>query len=145
MGMRNPFNEPCEEASFTMLVDQMIGSAYKIVKDVADNLKYILHVSTYMNQIVELAEFKQKLVSDELGALGSTTLIPLPTLADGEEVVNVQVNLKKTTGELYPEESSPVAVVVTGGNISVTLDVDAHASFVGATAYCRVVIQEEVA
>ncbi|QEP29882.1 hypothetical protein HYP99_gp084 [Sinorhizobium phage ort11] len=144
MGLRNPFNEPDCGASFAMTVDQLLGSAYTIVKSVADNLKYILHVSTYMNQIVELAEFRQELVSGELGALGSTTLIELPTLESGESVVNVSVNLMKTTGELYNEESSPCAVVVTGGNVSVTLDADADASFVGATAYCRLVIQKVV-
>lgn len=143
MGFDNPFREPCDP-NYAKVVDKMLGSAYTIVKQVADNLKYILHVSTYMNQIVDLAEFKQVLVSDELGALGSTTLIPLPTLAAGEVVVNVQVNLKKTTGELYPENDCPIDVVITGGNISVTLLGSAHATFVSATAYCRVVIQKVV-
>ena len=140
MSFRNTFNESsCEEGRFAMLVDKMIGSAYAVVKSVSDNLKYVLQVSTYMDQIVDLVDFKQRLLTqNSLGALGSTTLVPLPTDVPLDDIVNISVNVRKTTGEFYGDEGTPVDVVASGSNISLTLQSGADASFANCKAFIRI-------
>lgn len=140
MGSRNTLNESsCNEAQYAMLVDKFIGSAYAVVKNVSDNLKYVLQVSTYMDQIVDLVDYKQRLLTDDdLGALGSVTLVPLPADVPLDKVVNISVNTQKTTGEFYDEKGSPVTTVISGTNISLTLDAGAHASFANCKAFIRI-------
>lgn len=140
MAFRNSFNEnDCDENRFAMMVDKMLGSAYSVVKSVADNLKYVLQVSTYMDQIVDLVDFKQRLlIQNSLGALGATTLIPLPADIPLDDVVNISVNVRKTTGEFYGDESAPVDIVASGTNIAVTLKSGADPSFANCKAFVRV-------
>lgn len=140
MGSRNTFGDAsCDEQRYAMMVDKMLGSAYAVVKSVADNLKYVLQVSTYMDQIVDLVDYKQRLlIDDDLGAVGSTTLVPLPSDVPLDKIVNISVNTKKTTGEFYDEKGSPVTTVASGTNISVTLDADADPSFANCEAFIRI-------
>jgi hypothetical protein len=140
MSFRNMFGSSNCDNKGSLLVDNMIGSAFDIVKSVADNLKYILHVSTNLVYIVDITEFKQRLATSTLGLVGQTILVPLPAeaLVLTAEVINVSVNLKKETGELYPEKDCPISVIVRNGNIEVTLNADANVSFEEATIYCRV-------
>ena len=143
MTIRNIFNEDyCnptgdDNPRNTMLVDNMIGSAYSIVKSVAENLKYILHVSANMPQLIDMVDFKQTLVTGTLSTVGQTVVIPMP--AGVTEVKHFTYSIKKLGGTLYPEVDCPVEAAITGTNLTVTLDADASVSFEGATINVRIV------
>lgn len=141
MVIRNTFHEDCRDPDDiprnSMLVDKMIGSAYTIVKTVADNLKYILHVSTNMPQLIDMVDFKQTLVTGILGSVGETVVIPMPD--DVVAVKHFSISLKQVGGTLYPESECPVLATITGTDLSITLDLAANVAFEDATVNCRII------
>lgn len=54
---QNPYNND----SNTILVDRLIGSAYNIVKLVAENIEYIKHTSYYLEYVVKVEKYLEEI------------------------------------------------------------------------------------
>lgn len=68
MGIRSSNNDlpkinqnPYKNDSNTILVDRLIGSAYNVVKLVAENIEYVKHTSYYLEYVVEVEKYLEEI------------------------------------------------------------------------------------
>ena len=124
--MRSPF----ETNNATGTVDSVLGTAYDVVKKVADKLDLLQYISYYMEDITAVAasSVEHKKILTTFPAVSASKLVPLPTGVTTNNVMAIHVRCIKD-GIYYFSENSPfILVSLTNAGISIGLTTGAPAS-----------------
>ena len=102
MNMRatlDPYNSYCGPGHNAALVDKAFGSAYDVVRSVAEGMSFVKHVSYHMEDIFELSKVAGAIsvlakVADDIASLGAV-VAPNPTGTQEATTVMVSGDLSK--------------------------------------------------
>lgn len=124
--MRSPF----ETNNATGTVDSVLGTAYDVVKKVADKLDLLQYISFYMEEITAVAasSVEHKKILTTFPAVNASKLVSLPTGVTANSVMAIHVRCIKN-GVYYFSENSPfILVSLTDAGVSIGLTAGAPTS-----------------
>lgn len=131
MGFRNchdPYGSP------SILVDKMIGTAYEIVKYVAERMPALQSISDNMEDLTLIATNARKEV-DLVGVasgLGITVNVAMPAGVADTDVRWVNAVIYGSDGVTYPASSTTFTVRVQSGAVRIALSPSGPAGMVNA-------------
>ena len=132
MAFINPFDP---DHSNNGLVDQMMGTSYKVVRAVYDNLSHIKTVACNLSAIRNAANNVHRnisLLTGETENIGQTAYIALPAGIPQENILDFNVLLTGLDLAIYGSGEGYFTARIFDRNLEVTLTSDAPAVLIGA-------------
>lgn len=118
------------------LVDRMIGSAYKRVKLVAENLPLVLVVANALKGLTgtePMIQSRTVMIDGKLGVLGSTNWFALPAGIDPAKIMSVSARVNFAAGSYCFNDDRFFSTTVEDGQLVLVLHSNAPIEFTNAS------------
>ena len=101
------------------MVDKLLGSAYRVVKEVRDNLDAIRYLAANMDSISTVATnfIPSKLMTGKTSLVGQTVDISLDSSIAQDSIVAQAIMVISASGVIYGAESGYFTAWVSGGEL----------------------------